>query len=206
VRRKLGLLLLAVLVVGLAGFAQTPAPVTVADGVLSFYNDTGTSVTKLSITFDKAVTIEKADVVVGEEMATLVALSNTFAFIDILVPPAGTVVVTLKEEDADAVVTASTWFGMGSVETALSPRVATDDVLLFDNETGAEVMKFSIVFSGANTLEASALTSIGGGAVAVSAASEKFALFDVSVLVGGTLQVALPEGVTSADVTAYWIE
>ena len=203
-KRNLILGLGLVLLVGLVGLAQTAVTPSVADGVLSFYNETGTTMTKLSIIFDKSVTFETSDVVVGEETASLVSQSNAFTFIDIVVAPGATVVVTLKEEDAAATVSGAYWFN--PVEAALTPRVAAEDVLLFDNETGVETAKFSIVFTGADALETSDLVSFGGGEAVLIAASDKFAYFEITVAAGGTLQVTLPEGVTSADVTAYWVE
>jgi hypothetical protein len=110
VRRKLGLVLVVVLALGVAGFAQTAVtPRSVS--VLLFDNDTGTTVTKLGIIFDKAVTLTTSDIIAfGGEEATLVAASNNYVFIDVVVVPGGTLQITLSGDGADAVVTNAFWF------------------------------------------------------------------------------------------------
>ena len=109
-RRKLGLVLLLVLALGVVGLAQiavTPRSVS----VFLFDNETGATITKLAIIFDKAITLSTSDVIAfGGEMTTLVAVSNNFAFIDVVVVPGGTVQVTLTGEEADAKVTGAFWF------------------------------------------------------------------------------------------------
>lgn len=110
VRRIACFTLMLVLVLGVVGLAQTAVtPRSVS--VLLFDNETGTTVTKLAIIFDKAITLSTSDVIAfGGEMATLVAVSNNFAFIDVIVVPGGTVQVTLSGDGADAVVTNAFWF------------------------------------------------------------------------------------------------
>jgi len=109
-RRKFGLVLLVILALGAVGFAQT-AVTPRSVGVLLFDNDTGTTITKLGIIFDKAVTLTTSDIIAfGGEAATLVAISTNFAFIDIVVVPGGTVQITLFGESADAQVASAFWF------------------------------------------------------------------------------------------------
>lgn len=109
-RRKLGIVLLVVLALGVVGLGQTAVtPRSVS--TLLFDNETGATVTKLAIIFDKAITLSTSDVIAfGGEMTTLVAVSNQFAFIDVVVVPGGTVLVTLSGEGADATVTGAFWF------------------------------------------------------------------------------------------------
>jgi len=110
VRRIACFTLMLVLVLGVVGLAQTAVtPRSVS--VLLFDNETGATITKLAIIFDKAITLSTSDVIAfGGEMATLVAVSNNFAFIDVIVVPGGTVQVTLSGDGADAVVTNAFWF------------------------------------------------------------------------------------------------
>ncbi len=108
--RKLGLVVLLVLALGVVGISQTPVtPRSV--GVLLFDNNTGNTVMKLGIVFDKAVSLTASDVIAwGGEEATLVAVSNNFAFIDVVVVAGGTLQITLSGDGADAVVTSAFWF------------------------------------------------------------------------------------------------
>ena len=110
VRRKLGLVLLVVLalaVVGLGQTAVTPRSV----GVLLFDNNSGTTISKLGVVFDKTVTFGTSDILaIGGEAATLVAVSNNYVFIDVVVVPGGTLQITLSGEGADATVTNAFWF------------------------------------------------------------------------------------------------
>jgi len=92
---------------GLAQTAVTPRSV----GILLFYNETGATITKLAIIFDKPVIIALSDIVaVGGEAATLASISNNYAFIDVVVVPGGTVQVTLRGDSADVKVTSGFWF------------------------------------------------------------------------------------------------
>lgn len=109
--RKLGLLLLAVLVVGVAGFAQTAATVRVLEGGVILLDNSGPAAAKLSITFDVAVALTTADITVfGGGEATLVSTSNTFVFVDVAVDAGGTVQIILPADLAGANVAASTFF------------------------------------------------------------------------------------------------
>ncbi len=108
--RKVGLVLLLVVAIGVAAMGQTVvAPRSV--GVFLFDNQTGATVTQLGIIFDKAVSFDKSSVIaIGGEEATLVAVSNNYAFINIVVVPGGTVQLMLTGEYADAKVTSAFWF------------------------------------------------------------------------------------------------
>ncbi len=110
-RRKVGLLLLAVLVVGVAGFSQTAATVRVLEGGVILLDNSGPAAAKLSITFDATVALTTADITVfGGGVATLVSTSNTFVFVDVAVGVGGTVQIVLPADVAGANVTASTFF------------------------------------------------------------------------------------------------
>jgi len=110
VKRIVSIVVLIVLVLGTVGFSQisvTPRSV----GVLLFDNNTGTTVSKLGVVFDKAVTLGTSDILaIGGEAATLVAVSNNYVFIDVVVVPSGTLQITLSGEGADATVTSAFWF------------------------------------------------------------------------------------------------
>ncbi|GEM_PF-663057 len=115
--RKLALVMLLVLALGVVGISQTAVtPRSVS--VLLFDNNTGNTIAKLGVVFDKAVSFATSDVIAwgalpgawGGEEATLVAISNNFAFIDVVVVPGGTLQITLSGDGADAVVTSAFWF------------------------------------------------------------------------------------------------
>jgi len=53
---------------------------------------------------------------------------------------------------------------LGVAQTAVTPRAA-EGVLLFDNETGAEVTRIGILFEGPITLCTKDIVAIGGEAV-----------------------------------------
>ena len=112
VRKTVSLVVLLLLVLGAVGLAQTAVtPRAAGESVFLFDNATGATITKLGIVFDKTVTFTKSDVIaIGGDAATLVAISNNFAFIDVVVVPGGTLQVTLSGDRADAVVTSAFWF------------------------------------------------------------------------------------------------
>jgi len=111
VRRKSGLLLLAVLVVGLAGFAQTAATVRALEGGVVLLDNSGPAAAKLSITFDVEVTLTTSDfTVIGGGVATLIAGYQTFVFVDVPVDAGGTVQIILPADYVGANVTAATFF------------------------------------------------------------------------------------------------
>jgi hypothetical protein len=110
VRRIVSLVLLAVLVIGILGLSQS-AVTPRAVGILTFHNDTGETARKLSIVFDKSVALTKFDfVVTGGEPVTLVAMYQTFVFIDVVVVPGGSVQLTLRGDSADAKVNSAYWY------------------------------------------------------------------------------------------------
>jgi len=112
VRKTASLVVLLLLVLGVVGLAQTTViPRAVGGGVFLFDNSTGATITKLGVIFDKTVTLVKSDVIaLGGGAATLVSVSNNFAFIDVLVVPGGTLQITLSGEGIDAIVTGAFWF------------------------------------------------------------------------------------------------
>ena len=89
---------------------------------------------------------------------------------------------------------------IGASQLPVTPR--TVGVLLFDNETGVAVTKLVIIFDQPITLDASQIIAFGGGKVTSLNQSGQFALVKVSVVAGGTLQIALPEGAKVKN--AYW--
>lgn len=99
---------LAVTVLGLAQAAVTPRAV----GVLLFDNESGGAVHKLAIIFSTGpVSIAVSDVIAwGGGPATLVACSNNYVFVDIVVGPGGTVQIALTGVPAGATVAAAYWF------------------------------------------------------------------------------------------------
>ncbi len=102
----LGLVLLSG-VVGLAGTAVTPR---VYDNFLLFDNASGAAATKLAIIFDTEVTFDADDIVVfGGDMPTMIAITQTYAFIDVAVVKGGTFQLELPA-DSTAVVTSAFWF------------------------------------------------------------------------------------------------
>lgn len=108
--KRLGIALVLVLALAAIGSAQVSV-VPRAVGVLLFDNETGGMVTKLGIIFDKTVDFGTSDVIaIGGQKATLVAVSNNYAFIDVVVVAGGTLQVTLSGDSADAQVTSAFWF------------------------------------------------------------------------------------------------
>ncbi len=90
-------------------------------------------------------------------------------------------------------------------QTSVTPRDV--GVLLFDNESGTQVTKIGIVFSEAVKFETSDLIAIGGCESTLVSLSNNYALIDVVVEAGGTLQLTLPSDYTDVEVTnAYWFE
>ncbi len=106
----LGLVLLASIVVA-AQVAVTPIEI---EGYRTFYffnNETGKTATKISIMFDQEVVFDAADILAfGGGVPTMVAISTSFAFIDVEVVPGGTLQLVLPAEYIDAKVTGAFWF------------------------------------------------------------------------------------------------
>lgn len=110
-RRQVGLLLLAVLVVGLAGFAQTAATVRALEGGVILLDNSGPAAVKASVTFDGEVALATSDFTVfGGGEATLVAGYQSFVFVDVAVDAGGTVQLILPADYAALNVTAATFF------------------------------------------------------------------------------------------------
>jgi steroid delta-isomerase-like uncharacterized protein len=90
---------------------------------------------------------------------------------------------------------------MGVSQTAVSPRSA-GQTLLFDNETGAEVVRLGILFDGQVTICKDDIIVFGGEAVTRLDMGGRTAWIDAKVLPAGTLQVTYSG---SAQVqSAYW--
>jgi len=111
VKRILAVLLGLVLLTGAIALANTPVTPRVYDDVLMFDNETGADAVKLAIIFDTELTFDaSAIIVVGGGMPEMVAISTTFAFIDVPVDQGGTLQLTLPAEYAAAVVSNAFWF------------------------------------------------------------------------------------------------
>ena len=77
--------------------------------------------------------------------------------------------------------------------------------LFFNNETGADAAKLSIIFDQAIEFDASDIVVFGGGWPEMVAISTSFVFIDVEVVKGGTLQLILPEAYEDASVVgAFW--
>jgi len=87
-------------------------------------------------------------------------------------------------------------------QTAVTPRVA-DGVLLFDNTTGADVVRLGILFDGPVTLCTTDITAFGGEAVTRLDVGTRTAWIDAAVVDGGTLQVNTSGGAQVRS--AYWV-
>jgi steroid delta-isomerase-like uncharacterized protein len=94
--KVLGVLLLAVLAVGVLGVAQTAVTPRAAEGVLLFDNKTGAEVTRIGILFDGPTTLCKGDIVTfGGEEVTRLDVGVRTAWIDVAVVPGGTLLINL---------------------------------------------------------------------------------------------------------------
>ena len=97
---------------------------------------------------------------------------------------------------------------VGLAQTTVTPRSV--GVLLFDNETGADVSGLMIIFDKPVTLEASNAIAFGGREVAdvtvVTRGSKTYEVrIQVEVVAGGTLQIMLPNDCADAQViAAFW--
>jgi hypothetical protein len=79
--------------------------------VLLFDNATGVQVTKLAIIFDIDVEFDASNIVViGGGVPTAVAVTLTYAFIDVIVDAGGTLQLVLPPEYAGATVVNAFWF------------------------------------------------------------------------------------------------
>lgn len=91
---------------------------------------------------------------------------------------------------------------VGLAQTAVAPRTA-EGVLLFDNETGAQVVRLGILFDGPVTLCSTDVVAIGGEAVTRMDVGKRTVWVDAKVVRGGTLQVSY-SGDAQVD-SAYWV-
>ena len=79
--------------------------------------------------------------------------------------------------------------------------------LLFNNETGVDVAKLTIIFDQDIAFDASDIIVFGGGWPTMVAVSGSFAFIDVEIVAGGTFQLILPDEYTGAKVmNAFWFE
>ena len=91
---------------------------------------------------------------------------------------------------------------LGFAQESATPRVA-EGVLLFDNATGAEVVRLGILFDSPITLCKEDILALGGEAVTRLDVGLRTAWIDAVVVPGGTLQVSF-----SGDAqvhSAYWV-
>jgi hypothetical protein len=103
-RKQFVVLMLFVMAIGVAAFSQTVVVPRDYSSVLLFDNNTGATVQKLGVMFDRQIVATVEDVLVaGGEMATLVASSNQFLWIEAKVAPQGTLVLLLQDVDAEFV-------------------------------------------------------------------------------------------------------
>jgi hypothetical protein len=120
VRKKFSLLLVLLLLACVVGLAQTSVEPR-AVGVLLFDNETGGTITKLVVMFDKAVTFEAADIIVfGGGAVTTVTVSEvvfpsgagsySLVKIEVEVVAGGTLQVMLSGDNAGAQVVNAYWF------------------------------------------------------------------------------------------------
>ncbi len=91
---------------------------------------------------------------------------------------------------------------LGVAQAAVTPRVA-EGALLFDNETGADVIRIGILFDGPVTLSKGDIAAFGGGAVTRLNAGVRTVWIDVVVVPGGTLLINLADNVQVSS--AYWV-
>lgn len=97
---------------------------------------------------------------------------------------------------------------VGLAQTTVTPRSV--GVLLFDNETGADVSGLMIIFDKPVTLGASDVLAIGGGEVTDVVVLARGSMIcevriQVAVVAGGTLQIMLPNDCADAQViAAFW--
>jgi len=91
---------------------------------------------------------------------------------------------------------------VGFSQTEVVPRTA-EGVLLFDNSTGATVVRLGILFDGPFTICATDIVAFGGEAVTRLDVGLRTAWIDAAVVPGGTLQVSLSSNAGVRD--ACWV-
>lgn len=109
-RKIVSLMLVAVVVFGIVGLAQT-AVVPREYGVFLFDNESGAAAAKIGIQFDKDVEIAKSDIIAfGGGAVTLISVYKTYVWIEVEVVSGGTLQVTLRGDSAGAAVGNAYWF------------------------------------------------------------------------------------------------
>lgn len=113
-KRFLIVLLGLMLFMGITSVAQEVAVPIEIEGFytfLFFNNETGGEVSKLALIFDQEVLFDASDIIVfGGGWPSTVAVSTTFAFIDVEVVAGGTLQLILPEAYEDAKVMSAFWF------------------------------------------------------------------------------------------------
>ena len=113
-KRTLVVLLGLVLFMGMAtAAAEAVVPIEIEGfySFLFFNNETGVAASKLAIIFDQPVVFDASDITVfGGGWPSMVAISTTFAFIDVEVVAGGTFQLILPEEFEGATVMTAFWF------------------------------------------------------------------------------------------------
>jgi hypothetical protein len=110
VKRILAVLLGLVLLASVAAAAvETVTPRVY--GVFLFDNATGVDATKLAIIFDGPVDFDASNIIVfGGGEPTVIAITENYAFIDVVVVKGGTLQLVLPPEYAGVSVTTAFWF------------------------------------------------------------------------------------------------
>ena len=98
-------------------------------------------------------------------------------------------------------------------QTAVVPRVFENQptLFLYDNETGTQTARLSMVFDRNIVIEKKDVIVFGGGEVTLLSISNTFVFIQATVCPGGTLQLILDlahEGNVGATLVgkAYWYE
>ena len=108
--RVIGVFLLAILAAGGVACANVPVSPRTPTGALVFDNETGDPVYGLGILFDQAVSIETSDIVpIGGALATGVTIAGRMMWIDIEIEAAGSIAISLEEQDRSAHVVSAYW-------------------------------------------------------------------------------------------------
>ncbi len=109
-KRVLAVMLGLVLLAGVVGLASTSVEPRVYN-VMLFDNASGADASKLAIIFDKAVMFDASNIIVfGGGEPTAVAVTDSYAFISVMVKKGGTLQLVLPPEYADVKVTSAFWF------------------------------------------------------------------------------------------------
>ena len=162
--KVLGVFLLVVLAVGVLGSAQTAVTPQTAEGVLLFDNQTGMTVTGISILFEQDIDVEPTNVVVvGGGNVTTLDVEGRSVWIDVEVEPNGTLSLGLGSEYVGAQIKTAHWVAsteeknkvitlrllndlwnngdLKMAEELLSPDFILHDVSLLGDVVGIEAYK-----------------------------------------------------------------